>query len=228
MPPPPPTAALFDLDGTLVATLRLYFDAFAYALEPVFGRRLSREEMAVHHPRSEVRFLRELSGDENHPWVMERFYRHYAERHDEAFEGIYPGIPGMLDRLRAAEVPIGMVTGKSRRSWEITGPRIDLGEFPVKIFDDDVPAAKPDPTGLRLAVEGLGREPDEVIYVGDSPTDLEAARRAGMRPGGVLWSKRDGERESFRELAIEMGGLAFDAPDQVVELLLDARTDART
>ncbi len=217
---PSPNAALFDLDGTLVATLTLYFESFAYALEPVFGRRLSREEMAVHHPRSEVRFLRELSGDEHHPWVMERFYSHYAERHDDAFEGIYPGVPEMLDRLRAAGVPIGLVTGKSRRSWSITGPRIELGEFPVGIFDDDVPAAKPDPTGLRLALERLGRAPGEVIYVGDSVTDLEAARRAGVRPGGVLWSKRDGERDAFRRRALELDGLAFETPDQVVELLL--------
>ena len=219
-------AVLFDLDGTLVATRRLYLEAFADALEPVLGRRPGHEEMMALRPRAEVRFLRELGGEEAHFAVMERFYRAYENRHDQDFEGIYPGVQEMLARLRSLGTPMGLVTGKSRRSWGVTSPRVKLGPFSVAVFDDDVPRSKPDPSGLRAAVLELAQAGalrpdgiDEVLYVGDSPTDLEAAAGAGVRPGAALWSKRPHERDAFRARAEALGGIAFATPAGLVEVV---------
>jgi pyrophosphatase PpaX len=219
--PDPPRVLLFDLDGTLVATRRLYLESFADALEPVLGRRPDPDEMIALRPRSERRFLRELGGDEAHPEVMERFYRAYQTRHERDFEGVYRGVPEMLGRLRTLEFPMGLVTGKSRLSWQVTGPRVGLGDWAVEVFDEDVPASKPDPAGLVLALERLGRAPEEAVYLGDTFTDLEAAHRAGVRPAAVLWSKRPHERDPFRQRALELGGLVFHAPDAVSAYFVD-------
>ena len=222
--PAPIRAVLFDLDGTLVATRRLYLEAFADALEPVLGRRPGHDEMMALRPRAEIRFLRELGGEAAHAIVMERFYRSYQRRHDGDFQGIYPGVLEMLVSLRSLELPLGLVTGKSRRSWGVTGPRVGLGPFPVAVFDDDVPRSKPDPSGLQAAILALSQRgmvdleaPGEVLYVGDSSTDLEAAAAAGVRPGAVLWSKRAHERPRFQEQAEALGGLVFPTPDHLVE-----------
>jgi pyrophosphatase PpaX len=219
-------AVLFDLDGTLVATRRLYLEAFADALEPVLGRRPGHEEMMALHPRAEIRFLRELGGEEAHAAVMERFYMAYQDRHDRDFEGIYPGIRETLASLRALGTPMGLVTGKSRRSWGVTAPRVKLGPFSVAIFDDDVPQSKPDPSGVQAAVEALSQAgslgpngSQEVIYVGDSPTDLEAAAGAGVRPGAALWSKRPHERDAFQAEAEALGGVALSTPARLLEIV---------
>lgn len=214
----PPTAVLFDLDGTLIATRRLYLEAFADALEPTLGRRPSHDEMMGLHPRAERRFLEELGGRVGHQGVMDRFYGSYKRRHDRDFEGIYPGILEMLGRLRAIGVPVGLVTGKSRLSWKITSPLIGLGAFRVEVFDEDVSRQKPDPEGLELAVRKLGVAAEAVLYVGDTPTDLEAAVGAGVRPGAAMWSKREEERLPFRQLAEEMQGQVFDLPTRINEL----------
>ncbi len=219
LPDGPLKGVLFDLDGTLIATRRLYIESFADALEPVLGERLSEEQIMARKPRAERRFLRELAGDRHIQGTLERFYDAYEARHDRSFEGIYPGVRELLRELRSREVPIGLVTGKSRRSWQITGPRIELGAFDVRVFDEDVPHPKPDPTGLRLAVDALSVDPNLLMYVGDSVTDLQAAQALGMPSGAVLWSKKQHEREPFGREGRNLGARVFEDPLGVLRLL---------
>ncbi len=212
----PLRAILFDVDGTLIATRRLYVQAFADALEPVTGRRLAEAEIMQHRPRAERRFLGELAGPRT-PETLERFYRAYEERHDRDFEGVYDGVEEVLDALRSRRVPLGLVTGKSRRSWAITRPRISLGAFSVTVLDEDVSAPKPDPGGLRLALRTLEAEPGEVAYVGDSLTDLEAAREAGVRPAAVLWSKKAEEVDEFAAESRARGARLLTRPHELLD-----------
>lgn len=211
-----PRSVLFDLDGTLIATRRLYLESYADALEPVFGRRPTHEELLARGPRAERRFLKELAGNAGYREVLDRFYRSYRRRHPQDFEGTYRGVPEMLETLRAAGIPVGLVTGKSRRAWRITETMARLGPFSVAVFDDDVPAPKPDPAGVRIALRRLDLVSNDVIFVGDSATDLEAAARADVRPGAVLWSKRLEERTSFAALAQEVGGRAYETPEELL------------
>ena len=255
----PVSGLLFDLDGTLIATRRLYLEAFADALEPLLGHRPSHDEMIARHPRSEVRFLKELtaeavlgsptpevalpgassgsdqSGSEGEGGapgpdrstalraaeeaVLDRFFDSYRRRHTRDFEGVYPGVRRMLELGRERGLPLGLVTGKSRSSWAITRPLVELGEFHTLVFDDDVPDCKPDPAGLHMAIESLELTPAETLYVGDSVTDLEAAVRAGIRPVAVLWSKRPHEREPFRQAALDRGGEVLRTPDDLARLI---------
>ncbi len=210
---------LFDLDGTLIATRRLYIESFADALEPVLGERLSEEEIMAHKPRAERRFLRDLAGEAHIRGTLQRFYDAYEARHDQSFEGIYPGVRELLRELRRRDVPIGLVTGKSRRSWRVTGPRVELGAFDVRVFDEDVPHPKPNPAGLRLAVDALGVDPSLLMYVGDSVTDLQAAQALGMPSGAVLWSKKQHEREPFSHEGRRLGAWVFEDPSGMLRLL---------
>lgn len=234
----PVRGLLFDLDGTLIATRRLYLEAFADALEPVLGQRPTHDEMMAHRPRSEIRFLREVTAialrqrdpaaddsqvtpglSDVQDEVLQRFFESYRRRHPDDFEGVYTGVPEMLAIGRARGLPMGMVTGKSRRSWSITEPLVDLGAFEPLVFDDDVEASKPDPAGIHLALETLATPAGGTLYIGDSLTDLEAAANAGVVPVGVLWSKRDHEREAFVRAAHEQGGLVLPTPAHLESLL---------
>ena len=216
---PSSRAILFDLDGTLIATRRLYMEALADALEPALGVRWTEDDIMRHRPRAERRFLRDQVEPHQAPAVYERFYESYERRHETAFQGIYPGVSQMLAELRSAGLPPGLVTGKSRRAWSITAARVHLGDFTVAVFDDDVPAPKPDPAGLLLAAERLGVEPGLAVYVGDSLADLEAARRAGMASIGVLWSKKPHEVEPFRQTGRELGARIAAHPNEVPVLV---------
>jgi phosphoglycolate phosphatase-like HAD superfamily hydrolase len=58
--------------------------------------------------------------------------------------------------------------------------------FGARVCSGDTPEKKPHPAPLRLALRQLSLEPSACVYVGDSPEDLEMAKRAGVRAIAVL------------------------------------------
>ncbi len=120
----------------------------------------------------------------------------------------------MLAGLRAAGLPLGIVTGKSRRSWELTRTRQELGAFDVLVFDDDVKEPKPDPEGLHIALDRLGAAPSAAVYLGDSGSDVEAALAAGVRPAAALWAKQGDDREAFLARIGPAGVPSFTEPGE--------------
>ncbi len=187
---------LFDLDGTLIDSGALYAECYRRAFASVLDQLPSWEEMMTRRPASERHFLIEWLGDE----LGDRVHREVCDAYDamagELLGGFYDGVPELLEELAARGVPMGIVTGKSRRAYEATCRCVDLTRFfDVVIVEDDVPAPKPDPTGLTRALRELEAEPHEAIYVGDTPMDAEAAHRAGMIGASALWCRPPADRE---------------------------------
>jgi HAD superfamily hydrolase (TIGR01509 family) len=212
-------AVLFDLDGTLVATKKLYLEAYRRALASHIGRLVSDEEILTVGAHSERGTLMACiqGGDVDACHTL--FHRHYDELHDALFEGVYDGIPELLSRLRERRLKTGIVTGKSRGAWLVTEARVDLGAFDVVVVEDDVRAPKPDSHGLELALEALGVPPSRAIYVGDSVSDMHAARAAGLTAVGVLWSKTGERRSEFALSARALGSFVVGSPAEVETLL---------
>lgn len=206
------SVVLLDLDGTLINTKRLYIECYRQAVLPYIGRELTPDEIMALRPRSELRFFRDVVGPARVPACLEDFYRAYERLYDAYARGVYPGVPEMLAALRAAGVRLGIVTGKSRRSWELTRERTALGPFDVLVFDDDVAEPKPDPEGIRVALDRLGAVPSEAVYIGDSGTDIEAAVAAGVRPAAALWAKKEAEHEAFLRRVEQWAPVAFTTP----------------
>jgi phosphoglycolate phosphatase-like HAD superfamily hydrolase len=123
----------------------------------------------------------------------------------------------MLTALHQAGYSLGVVTGKSRRAWELTAQHVNLGQLHCWIFDDDVSERKPSPVGITCALTRLQTPSTQAMYVGDGLTDVRAARTAGVLAGAVLWPKRAAERAVFAEEARALGAVIFETPDDVVE-----------
>jgi HAD superfamily hydrolase (TIGR01549 family) len=196
--PSAPDVILFDLDGTLIDTYRLYLESYRRALQPHLGYPPTDAEIAARHPSSERQFLLDWLGPEAGDACHAEVRRLYAELHASMADGIYHGVREMLAALRSAGLRLGIVTGKGRDAWGVTEAAMDLGDWDVVITDDDVSAGKPDPAGLLAAASALGIEPGRAVYVGDTRNDLKAGRNAGMRTGAALWAKTaPGERDAF-------------------------------
>ena len=118
------------------------------------------------------------------------FQGHFVRRADEIMvdhTSLLPGVAEAMTRLRAQGWRLGIVTTKYRYRVEAVLKRDGLAEaFGTVIGLEDVPAPKPDPHGLNLAVERLGTTPARAFYVGDSLTDAETARAAGVPFVAVL------------------------------------------
>ncbi len=217
---PTPTAVLFDLDGTLINTKSLYMEAYRVAVEPYIREDMTPEKIMALTPTSEMGFIRAVVAEEDFEACLADFYVAYESLHIERFQGVYPGIPGVLDGIRRRRRPLGLVTGKSRRSWEITRVlAAELGEFDALVFDDDVRAPKPDPHGLELALDVLGVEPAYAAYVGDSRSDMEAARVAGLRPVAALWARDPEDRAEHIRRVEDEGATVVHRPDELRDVL---------
>ncbi|MEE4379974.1 MAG: HAD family hydrolase [Candidatus Competibacteraceae bacterium] len=190
---------LFDVDGTLIDTWRLYIEAYIRTFEPQLGRRVTLPELINMRPTSEIRMLHRLLGAQA-PETHQRFLHHYRSLHPNLFGGVYAGIEAMLATLRQQRIGLGIVTGKSRGAWEITQQAVDLGGFDVAVYDDDVQEEKPAPEGILLALKRLELTADEVVYIGDSSKDALAASAAGVRFGAALWPKGEEGTDFLHEV----------------------------
>lgn len=211
-------AVIWDLDGTLISTKRLYLEAYRRALAPYIGKVLTDEEILGYRSRSEIRFLKAVAREQFEASLRD-FQQHYRTLHDTHFGGIYPGVPEVLAEIRARGLKQGIVTGKSRSSYEAGLATADLGPFDVLVMDDDVDEPKPHPQGILAAVKALGVDPGEAIYVGDSTSDMEAALQAGTFAAAALWSKEAMHRAWFLNAVQDRTIFLLEAPKALLDLL---------
>lgn len=109
---------------------------------------------------------------------------------------LVPGIRDALDRLRAASIPIGVVSNQSGvgrgmltlEQVEAVNRRVEelLGPFAVSLYcphgpDDDCECRKPKPKLILEAARAMGVDPSCCLVIGDKTSDVEAAKNAGAR-----------------------------------------------
>ena len=149
------------------------------------ARRISRTEI--------FEILFGADADAKHV-AHEAFDRLYAQQ-TGAVHPFEPGVRAMLGRLRAAGLRTGLLTNRRRALFTSELARVEDGGwqdlFDVLVCGDDVPRRKPAPDMVRRALQELGLAAGpEVWFVGDSTTDVIAARLAGVRPifyNGARW-----------------------------------------
>ncbi|BCM90850.1 pyrophosphatase PpaX [Abditibacteriota bacterium] len=178
-----PRAVIFDLDGTLLDTFPAIVAAWNAAMEPLFGRSFDPQEVVSHFgPPDEgmlyAAFPPALSPQEQGE-AIERYYGAYKRAH----ENIEPfvGIETLLDYLKGKAIPLGVMTGKGRRSCDETLKFFGWTErFGCIVTGDEVAEPKPNPDGVLRVARELGIAPQECVFVGDSPADIGAAENAEM------------------------------------------------
>lgn len=117
----------------------------------------------------------------------------YYAAHKEDTTAPYPSILPMLDALAAHGVTMAVLSNKNHL---MAAPLIRhyFGDrfAAVQGLEEGMPP-KPDPTGVRRLMTRLGAAAPEVLYVGDSDTDMYTAAAAGLDSCGVLWGFRSRE-----------------------------------
>lgn len=196
-------AVLFDLDGTLFESRGLYGEAYRRAVLPLLDRPLTREDLHRISPRSESAFFDAAVPAHQREDALAAFRREYAALHETSFGGLFDGVRELVEAVGAAGLLRGVVSGKSRGSWEVTSALVGLhAAFDAIVLDDDVARPKPDPEGILLALRRLGVAPAAAAYIGDTASDMEAAAAAGVWPVLAAWAPGDDARvERAREAA---------------------------
>ena len=186
---------VFDLDGTLLDTL----DDLTAAINKV----MAKHNFPQHSPKEVKKMIgngavklveralpkRDFSKEE-----FEKFRDEYVEayRTSQDFTKIYDGLPEILDYLTQKGIKIAVATNKPDRASQFC-KEYYLKKWKIDPFfgiKEGVPI-KPDPFMLNKIIEIWGFEKSEVVFVGDSPEDMETAKNAGVAGIGVGWGFRD-------------------------------------
>lgn len=183
----PPTV-LFDLDGTLVDSIELIVAAAmnAFASRPGPSPSEAQIRNTIGRPLPTT-FGPWLVDDNDLPYLISK-YREYQLEHHDRLTNAYDGIVDAVVGLHASGCAMGIVTSKVGFMAERALVHTGLASYMQCIIaSDSTTKHKPDPTPVLLALEKLGAAPDEAIFVGDSPYDIQAGRAAGVHAVGVAW-----------------------------------------
>lgn len=177
-----PSAVLLDWDGTLLNSYVSDMNAYL-AMFRMLRIEWTVDQIERHYSPNWYRVY-EAARIPQKDWRKADLLwrRAYAKERPE----LLPGVRDVLRWLRA-NYKLGIVTGGSRPRVRKQINLFDLaGHFSVCVYSEDTTNKKPHPAPIRLALRRLGVRPQECVYVGDSPEDIEMARGAGVHAVGVL------------------------------------------
>ena len=211
-------AIIFDLDGTLLDTLADLSDSANHVL--------AARGLPTHSLRRYCDFIGEGLGmlirqmlpegqrdEQTMAEVTEAYRAQYARRWNAKTKP-YDGVPEMLDSLRDRRVKTAVLSNKPDQYTQ----KCVAGLLPRWRFDpvmgqrDDVPR-KPDPAGALQIAAAWDLAPSEIVYAGDTQTDVQTAVAAGMQPVGVLWGFRPDELRAGND------AILIERPEQVLDVL---------
>jgi pyrophosphatase PpaX len=179
---------LFDLDGTLIDSIRLILDSYHHTLAAHGVPPRTDEDWlrGVGTPLS-VQFA-EWQDDLGKLEAMVATYRAYNLAHHDRMVTVYPGVVAAIEAIRAAGRRTGLVTSKNRQGAlrGLTLVRLEA-MMDVLVCADEVTNPKPHPEPVEKAVALLGADPATTVYVGDSIHDMVSGRAAGVRTAAALW-----------------------------------------
>ena len=186
-------AVIFDMDGTVLNTIEDITDSVNVILRR-YDLPLRTVDEVRHFVGNGARVLmsRAIEQGEEHPLFDEilREYEAYYERHCNIKTGPYPHIPELLKELSERGYKLAIVSNK---------PMGAVKELNDIYFKDCVSVAigvtsklrrKPYPDECFFAMEELGVEKEDCVYVGDSDVDYKTAVNSGMQCISCLWGFR--------------------------------------
>lgn len=195
-------ACIFDLDGTLADTL----ESIAWVANHVLA------ELGL--PAQETERFKTFAGDGGRvlmercllasggslEWLdrAEERYRAEFAAHPMFRTKPYPGIPELVDRLKKRGLALAVCSNKPHAAAvQVVEGLFGPGCFDAVLGQSPERPRKPAPDMPLALAEQLGTRPEECLYLGDTNTDMDTGRNAGMHTVGVLWGFRG--REELEE-----------------------------
>jgi len=206
---------IFDLDGTLIDSVGDLTTAINRLRQDYHLSPLSATVVGQYIGDGVSKLVeRALQG---HPTDLEialQAYRAYYDHYMNDTTTLFPGVAAGLHKLRAAGYQLALISNKQSANCHALLAHLDVADLFASILGDgDIPRLKPDPEPLLETMRRADVGPMETWMIGDHHTDLEAARRAGVRSifvtyglGKIGEEKPDLRCTSFAEV------VAFFAP----------------
>jgi HAD superfamily hydrolase (TIGR01509 family) len=216
-------SVLFDLDGTLVRTDDLHFEAFNHILAP-FERVLTRPEFDEHvSGRANPQIMEYLLPQVKDPDLRRRLIEDkevdYRARASSSIQAVR-GLAALLEWARARGLSMAVVTNAPRPNAEMVLDALGVGQmFDAVVISDELANGKPHPLPYLTALQRLNVPADHAVAFEDSRSGVRSARAAGVAVLGIAGTL---SREELVAAGAEEGFEHFDDPQvrPMIERLL--------
>lgn len=204
--------AIFDLDGTLGDTLPVCYEAYRTVFLKYAGETYSDEEIASMFGPSEVGIFQSMVPDQWEAALQaylesyEKFHPHYGKK--------FHGIDRVLEILKLNNIPMAIVTGKGKRSADISLKLLELRDS-FEIVEAGTGEGAVKPQAIRRVLQEWDLPGEGVFYVGDVTYDIRSAKEAGVIPLAAAWSKT----MSMDELLSEEPKAIFSTINEFIDWL---------
>ncbi|HJP01437.1 MAG TPA: HAD-IA family hydrolase [Planctomycetota bacterium] len=206
---------LFDLDGTLIDSVDLILASYRHTLRIHRGIDLPPEHFRPGLGRPLVEQLALITSDPGEVEAMVASFRDHNREHHDRGVSAYPGVDAALLELARGGATLGIVSSKnSATAWRGLECCGLAQHFEVLIGSDDVSQHKPHPAPVLAAMVRLDARAATTVFIGDSPQDLEAGRRAGVRTAAAAWGPFD-----RAELEPQAPDVWLASPSEILSLL---------
>lgn len=210
---------IFDLDGTLLNTLEDLCDSTNFALAQMGYPQRSLEEVRKFVGNGVRKLIeRAVPADINSTDVekcLAIFKKHYSENMYNK-TAPYNGIIKMLEVLKNNEIPTAVVSNKFDAAVKELCKKYFGNLIQIAIGENEAEGVrkKPAPDSVLKAMNELNVSRDDVIYVGDSETDVQTARNANINCIGCCWGFRSRE-------VLEKEGAKYivESPDEILRIV---------
>lgn len=189
--------AIFDLDGTLLATLESIAKAGNTMLEKLGYPPIAAKQYGVFAGNGADKLVERAiiySGDINLTKRDEaiRVYREVFKEYCSYQVKPYDGILDMLGELTSKKIRLAVVTNKPHvNAVRLMKEYFGEYSFTHVIGQQEGFPQKPDPAGIFSVLSDWGIAPSDCVYLGDSDVDMQTGNNAGCMTVGVLWGFRD-------------------------------------
>ena len=186
MPIPNFPVYLFDVDGTLVDSARDICGAIQDVLATTRCNNVKDEFLRGYIGRHLIDLFRDLF-PEYTPQQVDNLIVHYRKLYparNHAGTKAYPGVAAALAALPGKK---STATTKGTPTTRIVLEMFGLLPYFDHVQGTDGFPAKPEPDVILASLKVFGARPEDCLFVGDSATDMDAGRRAGVKTCAVRW-----------------------------------------
>ena len=185
---------LFDFDGTLLYTVEDLANAVNHAIGkrgyPTHSIPAIQRMVGNGVNKLVARALPQGFDTPDYEAIMDDF-RAYYQQHCFDSTRPYDGVLEMLLAFQAQGRKLAIVTNKYQTAAEALRLRFFADAVPLIVGDLEGRARKPAPDGALLALEALGSDGKDAVYVGDTEVDLQTAQNAHLDFAAVSWGYRN-------------------------------------